>query len=61
MPVWARVAILDALLLSALQVADEHNLDVSMGMANAPRTAGPSKVKTDEDDMVNRLAELRGK
>ncbi len=44
------------------QVADEHNLDVALGMANAPQ-GGPSKVKQDtqEDDLGARLAELRGK
>ncbi len=43
-----------------LQVADEHNLDVALGMASAP-TGGPSKVKQPEEDLGARLAELRGK
>jgi hypothetical protein len=48
---------------SPLQVADEHSLDVQLGMANAP-TAAPSRAqaaKTQEDDLGARLAELRGK
>lgn len=42
------------------QVADEHNLDVALGMASAPR-AQTSKVAAPEEDLGQRLAELRGK
>lgn len=42
-------------------MADEHNLDVALGMANAPTAAAPSKAKAEEDDLGARLAELRGK
>lgn len=46
-----------------MQVADEHNLDVALGMAHAPVGGGPSKVPAaaQEEDLGARLAELRGK
>lgn len=42
------------------QVADEHGLEVAMGMANAPTAAAPQKA-TEADSLTARLAELRGK
>lgn len=52
------------MLVLHLQVADEHNLDVAVGMAHAPtkNAAGASKTQVaPEDDLGARLAELRGK
>lgn len=42
------------------QVADEHGLEMSMGLPNASTTA-PASQKTAETDLSQRLAELKGK
>lgn len=43
------------------QVADEHSLDVQLGMASAPTAARAGAKPQQEEDLGARLAELRGK
>lgn len=54
----------DTCRVSAAQVADEHGLEVSLGLpaAGAVPVAAPQAASVDAgDDLTKRLAELRGR
>lgn len=42
-------------------MADEHNLEVNLGMASAPKAQAGTSKASETEELGARLAELRGK